>query len=74
MTVFLPNFIYLTDEKIDQIPIDNDNIVSLIRKLDPNKGNGSDGISGQMLLCEDSVVLFYQLQIPIYGNLRNTNI
>ena len=28
----LPNFSYLTNEKIDQIPIDNENIVSLIRK------------------------------------------
>ena len=31
------NFSYLTNEKIDQIPIDNEDIVSLIRKLNPNK-------------------------------------
>ena len=57
----VPNFSYLTNEKIekiDQIPIYIENIVPLIRKLNPNKANASDGISGQMLLlCDDSVVL-----------------
>ena len=54
----LPNFSYLTNEKIEYVPIENEHIVSLIRKLNPNKANGSDGISGQMLLvCDDSVVL-----------------
>ena len=63
----LPNFSYLTNEKIDQIPIDNEDIVSLIRKFNPNKTNGSDGISGQMLLlCDDSVVLPLRL---IFGNM-----
>ena len=42
------NFSDLTNEKIDQIPIDNEDIVSLIRKLNPNIY--SDEISGQMLL------------------------
>ena len=66
----LPNFSYLTNEKIDQIPIDNDNIVSLIRKLNPNKANGSDGISGRMLLlCNDSVVLPLRI---IFGNILST--
>ena len=33
-------------------------MISLIRNLDPNKGTGSDGISGQMLLlCDDSIIL-----------------
>ena len=51
----LPYFSYLTNEKIEQIPIENEDIISLIRKLNPNKANGSDGISGQMLLlCVDS--------------------
>ena len=50
----LPYFSYLTNEKIEQIPIENEDIISLIRKLNPNKANGSDGISGQMLLlCDD---------------------
>ena len=35
-----------------------DDILKLIRNLNPNKATGSDGISGQMLLlCDDSVVL-----------------
>ena len=33
----LPNFNYLTNEKIEQIPIENEDIISLIRKLNPNK-------------------------------------
>ena len=32
---------------IEQIPIVNEEIMSLIRELNPNKTNGSDGISGQ---------------------------
>ena len=66
----LPNFSYLTNEKIDQIPIVNENIVPLIRKLNPNKANGSDGISGQMLLfCDGSVVLPLRI---IFGNILST--
>jgi len=75
----LPNFSYLTNEKIEQIPIENEDIISLIRKLNPNKSNGSDGISGQMLLlCDDSVILPLRIifsnilstaYIPICGNL-----
>ena len=50
----LPNFNYLTNEEIEQIHIENEDIISLI----PNNANGSDGISGQMLLlCDDSVIL-----------------
>ena len=56
--ICLLNFNYLTNEQIEQVPIENENIISQIRKLNPNKVNGSDGISGQMLLlCDDSVVL-----------------
>ena len=45
----------LTNEEIEQIPIENQDIISLIRKLNSNKANGSDGISGEMLqLCDDS--------------------
>ena len=66
----LPNIGYLTNEKMDQIPIDNEDIVSLIRKLNPNKANGSHGISGQMLLlCDDSVVLPLRI---IFGNILST--
>ena len=66
----LPNFSYLTNEKIDQIPIDKENIASLIRKLTPNKANGSDVISGQMLLlCDDSAVLPLRI---IFGHILST--
>ena len=54
----LPNPTLLTDRKIDHITIENDEIISLIRNLNPNKATGSDCISGQMLLlCDDSVIL-----------------
>ena len=67
----LPYFTHLTNENIEQIVIDNENIVSLIRKLNPNKANGSDGISGQMLLlCDDSVVLPLRI---IFGNILSTD-
>ena len=63
----LPNFSYLTNEKIEQIPIEKEDIISLIRKINPNKANGSDGMSGQMLLlCNDSVVLPLRI---IFGNI-----
>ena len=45
-------------KKIEHIHIQCDEILSLIRNLNPNKATGSDGISGQMLLlCDNSVVL-----------------
>ena len=48
----------LTDKRIEHISIQCDEILSLIRNLNPNKARGSDGISGQMLLlCDKSVVL-----------------
>ena len=66
----LPNFSYMTNGKIDRTPIDNEGIVSLIRKLNPNKANGFDGISGQMLhLCDYSVVLPLRI---IFGNILST--
>ena len=68
----LPNFSYLTNAKIELIPIENEDIVSLIRKLNPNKANGSDGISGQMLLlCDDSVILPLRI---IFSNILSTAI
>ena len=53
----LPNLNDLTNEKIEQIPIENIDLLSLVPKLNPNKANGSNGISGHMLiLCDDSVI------------------
>ena len=54
----LPPLNYLTDNRIDHIEIQCDEILSLIRNLNPNMATVSDGISGQMLLlCDNSVVL-----------------
>ena len=51
----LPTFNFLTDKGIDQIAIKKDEIVYLVRNLNPNKASGS-GISGKMLLvCDNSV-------------------
>ena len=68
----LPNFNYLTNEKIEHIHIENKDIISLIRKLNPNKANGSDGISAQMLLlCDDSVIVPLRI---IFNNILSTAI
>ena len=54
----LPNFSYLTEERIDHMHVENKDIISLIRKLNPNKANGPDGISGQMLLlCDETIIV-----------------
>ena len=52
--------------------IGNDEIISLIRNINPNKATGSDGISGQMLLlCDDSVILPLKI---IFRNILLTSI
>ena len=52
----LPTFNFLTDKRIDQISFRKDEIVSLVRNLNPNKASGSDEISAQMLVvCDDTV-------------------
>ena len=52
----LPTFNFLTDKRIDHISIRQDEIISLVRNLNPNKASGSDGVSGQMLiLCDETV-------------------
>ena len=54
----LPNCCYYTDKRIDVVTIQNDDILSLIRSINPSKASGSDAISGHMLrLCDESVVL-----------------
>ena len=59
-------------KKIDHIPIQSDEILALIRNLNPNKASGSDGISGQMLLlCDNSFVLPLQV---IYQNILLSSI
>ena len=54
----IPDFQYITDKRINSVSIKKEDILSLIRSLNPNKATGSDEISGQMLLiCDESVVL-----------------
>ena len=68
----LPILRCLTNKKIDHVTIENDEIISLIRKINPNKATGSDGISGQMLLlCDVSVILPLQI---IFTNILSTSI
>ena len=68
----LPTFTSLTNNRIDLITIESDEIISLLKKINPNKATGSDGISGQMLLlCEDSVILPLQI---IFKNILSTRI
>ena len=67
----LPNLTFLTEKRIDLIAIQNDEITSLIRNLNPNKATGSDGISGQMLLlCDNTVVLPLKI---IFENILTTS-
>ena len=54
----LPNITFLTNKRIDQITIGNDEINSLIRNINANKATGSDGISSQMLLLCDVSIIF----------------
>ena len=64
----LPILRFLTNKRIDHVTIENDEIISLIQKINPNKATGSDGISGQMLLlCDESVIYKYSdnLYIPL---------
>ena len=72
----LPISIFLTEKRIDQLNIGNDEIIALIRNINPNKATGSDGISGQMLLlCDDTVnlpvkIIFRNILLtPIYPDI-----
>ena len=68
----LPILRFLTDKRMDDVTIENDEIISLIREINPNKVTGSDGISGQMLfICEESVIITLQI---IFTNILSTSI
>ena len=57
---------------MEYIPMEIEDIISLIRKLHPNKANDSVGIAGHaLLLCE------YSLNLPlviIFSNILSTAI
>ena len=68
----LPSFNFLTDKKLKNVNVQNNEILSLIRNLDPNKAASSDGISGHMLLLfDESVVLPLQI---IFRNILASSI
>ena len=68
----LPDLNFKTDQKLDQLQISSNYILTLIRKLNPNKATGSDGISAEMLLlCGDTVVLPLKI---IFSNIVSTGI
>ena len=68
----LPILRSLTNKKINHVTIGNDDIISLIRKINPNKATGSDEISGQMLLlCDESVILPLRI---IFTNILSTSL
>ena len=54
----LPHFNFVTTKRIETITIQDDEIMSLIRHLNPNKATGSDGISAHMLLLCDTSIIF----------------
>ena len=67
--IVLPALTFFTNKRIDYVTIENEEIISLVRKI---KATGSDGISGKMLLlCDDSVCIPLQI---IYRNILSTSI
>ena len=68
----LPTLAFLTNKRINYVTIENDEVISLIRKINPHKATGPDGISCQMLLlCDESVILPLQI---IFTNILSTSI
>ena len=67
----LPNFEYRTEYRINSVSINDDDILKLIRNLNPNKASDSNWISGQMLLiCDISVILPVKI---MYKNILATS-
>ena len=69
----LPALNFLTEKRIDYITIERDKIISLIRKINPNKATGSEGISDRMLLLCESTIVVVPLQM-IFRNILLTSI
>ena len=67
----LPDFEFITNKRIETVKVTDQDILLLIRSLNPTKASGSDGISGHMLiLCDDSVV--FPLKF-IFQNILHTS-
>ena len=66
----LPTHTFLTDNRINYGTIENNEIISIIRKTNINKDTDPRGFSGQMLLlCDESVILPLQI---IFTNILST--
>ena len=71
-TSVLPILTYKTNERLDNVAVTINDIIPLIRKLDPNKATGPDGISCKMLLlCGDTVTLPLKI---LFTNILSTGI
>ncbi len=68
----LPPLNFLTNHRLDIVPIDDASILSLIRNLNANKAMGPDGMSARMLMIADASVVL-PLKI-IYSNILNSSI
>ncbi len=68
----LPTFTNSTDKRLDTILLRDEEILKLIRNLNPSKSAGADGISAQMLLICDSTILS-PLKL-IFSNIISTGI
>ena len=71
-TSTLPPFRFNTNNRIDNIPVQSQKILTLIRGIDSKKAHGPDMISGEMLkLCDESIVLPLKY---IYSNILRTSV
>ena len=68
----LPDVSYHTNQRLDNIPLSDKFILSLIRDLNANKSNGSSCKSPRMLLMHDENVVL-PLQI-IFSNILPTSV
>ena len=67
----LPHFTPLTEDFLSNIRFTNADILSHLKNIDPNKSNGPDMITGQMIrLCGDSLVLPLRL---LFSNILRTS-
>ena len=68
----MPNFTYLTNERLGHIPFNDEEILLLILNLNTNKSNDPGDISARMLLlCDDNIVLPLKL---IFTNILSTEV
>ena len=68
----LPDLTYLTNHRLENIPITKIDILSQVRSLNINKSSGPDGISARMIsISDESIVLPLKI---IFSNILTTGI